>query len=123
MSFPVRRLTREKRPALSQTFQCSMCGGTAMTVATELNQDLVSGGMWTETIRCDECNSVLVLKTPAVTWPQGSEFTITRSNPTERMVFKITTPVPPKILCSSCGEVLEKVDDCYRCKCGREVRP
>lgn len=123
MSFPVRRLSEEKRPALRQTFQCSMCGGMATTVATELKQEFDSGGMWTETIRCDECNMVLVLKTPAVTWPQGSEFTITQSNPTERMIFKITQAAPPDILCSSCGEVLEKADDCYRCKCGREVRP
>jgi hypothetical protein len=32
-------------------------------------------------------------------------------------------PGPPAILCSHCGEPLQRDDGCYRCKCGREVRP
>lgn len=28
---------------------------------------------------------------------------------------------PPTILCSSCGEVLQRDGDCFRCQCGRVV--
>lgn len=30
-------------------------------------------------------------------------------------------PLPPAILCSSCGEVLQRDADCFRCQCGRVV--
>lgn len=32
-------------------------------------------------------------------------------------------PGPPAILCSRCGNQLQRDGGCYRCRCGREVRP
>lgn len=121
-----RRIGPATKPQLSQPFVCPGCSGTARTTRFEYKQYVTYHSTWTERIHCLQCRMEMVIETPVASWPEGGlvqEYT--SSDGRARSTTRLSRPLvgPPVILCSRCGEVLEKADDCFRCSCGREVRP
>jgi hypothetical protein len=121
-------LRRATSPKLGQVSNCGVC--EELAAYTNKVKTTQSGGgpvMVTEVMYCNVCRTETILATPRRTWPNGGKVVSYTQigSMVSRQVWppKIAAVGPPQILCSSCGEVLEKADDCYRCKCGREVRP
>lgn len=116
-----------KRPALGQLSPCHLCNGAAYTRTVTSETRRGAGELVTEEVVCHECGAESTYETPGMEWPAYSQITEVRHSmrhetPYGSPPWRLSSN-PPAILCSSCGEVLEKADDCYRCKCGREVRP
>lgn len=122
------KLERAGKPQPGQVSKCLVC--EKLAARTNKVETTVSGSgpvMVKEVIYCNVCCAETVLSTPLNTWPDG--YRVVQHTQMQSMEPAYGSPPwrlssnPPQILCSSCGEVLEKADDCYRCKCGREVRP
>lgn len=122
------KLEQANHPRPGQLSPCHVCKEGAYTTKVEIESGMVNRPTATEVVTCSHCGAEVTFKGPLDGWPKYSQMTEVQQiqgsvRRIERWPPKLAEVGPPQILCSSCGEVLEKADDCFRCRCGREVRP
>ena len=103
-------------------WKCTYC------IANPKAVDLTVGVGPLATIRCPECREWMDIEDDEFTSIRVTHIAkclqcglLIMVDNNGKEIITVAGDVPPAILCSSCGEVLQRDGNCFRCQCGRVV--